>query len=99
MLPLCHISKKTIWFTLQRLEISTLLHFSIIKHEDIITFLNSAHPMGDDNSCPSFHGLVKSCSDLSLRFLIQSRGGFIKEKDSGFLNESSGNRNPLLLPS
>lgn len=70
---------------------------ALIKHVDHIGLLDRAESMRDGDRRAATSSGVQRSLDHFLRFRVESRGGFVEEKDFGITKESAGDGYALLL--
>lgn len=83
----------------QVFKTSNLHRFALVKRDDDVCILDGGEPMSDDNRSATLAGTIKRCLDNGLALHVQSRGGFVQEKNLGVSHQSSGDGDALLLPS
>ena len=79
-----------------QLFIISLLHnISMVHHQDAVTALYGAEPVGDDH--PGAAHFLQRFAHLGLCQVIQCAGGLVKEENVGPVDDGPGNENALLL--
>lgn len=85
-------------FLFQKFIMGTLFFdLLFIKDNDLIRFLNSGEPVGDDDGSPALDQFPKRILDEHFRMGIKGAGGFVENQDFGVLQYGSRDRKTLTL--
>ena len=71
---------------------------AVVHHQNSVCFLDGGKTMRNDQSGTALHNRFQRFLDVTLRFRIQRRCGFIKDQNRGVLEQRPGDGEPLSLP-